>query len=107
MSHEGLRKIELGERVPTRETLDRIIEVSSIPEKKADELRKSRDLAQSTKVGMSLPPFSNDAKIRRLANRSVVTFMRWLGELGYRLPTKEQKALLIRLEQVLRKEIRG
>jgi hypothetical protein len=107
MSHEGLRKIERGERIPSRETLDAILDVGKVPDKLADKLRRDRDKAQAERVGLSLPISFPDDKLRKISDKITTTLVKFLGELDLELPEKEKKDLHKRVETTLRKEICG
>jgi len=104
LSHEGLRKIEHGIRLPNRPTLDRILEVGKVPSKRANELRKSRDQAQAVRAGL-VSSQDPDVRLQQLTGQLMKTLKKFFVESNCELPKREETMLYKRIEAILRKEI--
>ena len=104
LSHEGLRKIEVGIRIPRRATLESIISIGKVPKAKADDLRKARDKAQAARDGLDTPFFSTDENFRSVSKHLVDIVTRFLAANDVELGERAQKILHKRFEGQIRKE---
>lgn len=76
MSSEGLRKIEVGMRVPEPEVLQNILRACEVPEKGWGHYESMRARARAAKSGIDLSSFITDHKIEKVAQR----VLNWIDE---------------------------
>lgn len=84
ISSEGLRKIENGSRIPERETLENILEVSGCPDDHAQELWAQWNVEQAHKYGVHLPEEFPD--VAEVSGAAVAAFSTYLDEVEWDLP---------------------
>lgn len=81
ISVEGLRKIEGGERVPEKDTLDRILQIAGVPDLLAKRLRQLRDREHAIQIGLDLkgltevPPPADHQKIADKLTKSLESYL--------------------------------
>ena len=101
MSKEGLRKIESGDRLPTRETLTKLLEAGNAPDDQITELQQLRDRTQAKRDGLDVQN-AKDINFDRLAAGAVAVFDKYLGEYDMELPEKDQRHLKVEVKKALR-----
>lgn len=106
LSYEGLRKIELEERVPSAKTIEDIIAGVGIDDDLAQQLRVSRDLAHAERENL-LNKGVTDEKIEELASACRDTVVEFLGEFEMGLEEGDQEDLLARLTESILGELRA
>jgi len=84
ISSEGLRKIENGSRIPERETLEKILEVSGCPDDYAQELWAQWNVEQAHKYGVHLP--EEFPEVGEVAGAAVEAFSSYLDDVEWDLP---------------------
>ena len=97
-----LAYILTGERVPSRDTLERIIAAVRVPDDTADRLQHLRDQAQAERAGLTLP--ERDAEqlprlVRRLTAETVVYLRQ---RQGLSMPELERQRLSVRLARIVK-----
>lgn len=106
ISYESLRKIETGNRVPSEETINRILEVVDISKEEADAVRVLRNLAHAQREGL-LNKSVTDDKIVSAAESCLGAVVGFLGEFEMALEDADQLALLQRLTDAIIGELRA
>jgi len=106
ISYEGLRKIELGERTPTVETIAVIIRAVDLDDDRAHQLKISRDLAHADRENL-LNKGVTDEKIEDVALECRNTLVGFLAEFDMGLEEGDQKDLLLRLIDCITGEFRA
>lgn len=104
VSHEGLRKIEIGKNIPTRETLEKLIKAGRPPRKQAEKMRRDRDEVQASSSGLSRPSFSAES-IAGLSQKLVKTTEQFLNDCDLEIGASERRALLTRFTATVREEL--
>lgn len=106
LSFEGLRKIEMGERVPTAESVAKIIEAMDLPDDLAHEMWVSRDLEHAARENL-LDRGVTDKMIGKLARECQTVVTDFLAEFDLGLPEEDQHDLLGRLQESIRERLRA
>lgn len=101
MSKEGLRKIESGDRLPTRETLTKLLEAGNAPDDQITELQQLRDRTQAKRDGLDVQN-ARDINFDSLAAGAVSVFDKYLGEYDMELPEDDQRHLKVEVKKALR-----
>lgn len=105
ISAEGLRKIELGDRLPNRDTLERLLMVGDIPDEKADELRDRRDQTQAERDGLALHYRASTQKLDGVAEKAATVVDKFLLEFDLCITKEDKKDLYRRMRMLLKKEL--
>lgn len=106
LSYEGLRKIEIGERIPSIDTVDQIIQAVAMSKKQARKLRVARDLAHAEREGL-LNKGVTDNKIDDMSKTCHDTVVDFLDEFDMELSDEDQEDLLARLTGAISGELRA
>ena len=105
ISYEGLRKIEIGERIPSTDTVEQIIQSVEISEEVAQEMRVLRDIAHAEREGL-VNKGVTDEKISEMAGACQSAVVDFLGEFEMGLEEADQEDLLERIQGALERELR-
>ncbi len=107
MSSEGLRKIEVGMRVPEPEILQNILAACEVPEKGWKLYEGMRARARAAKSGIDVTSFVTDHKIEQTAQRVLNWFdQQVLGPLDMEFDAEEQEQLIPDLIGVIKKGLK-
>jgi transcriptional regulator with XRE-family HTH domain len=116
ISRETLRKIERDLVVPSRDTLDAIIDTAGPPIEVRDRVRRVRDEHQAQRDGLSVPSHGSEEKIGRMAKRLMTSLQVYFSEFPldiegvecyFEFPDGTRAEIIDRFEKVLQEEIRG
>ena len=107
LSREGLRKIENGDRLPNRDTLKRLLQVSGIQKGETDRLMRMRDLAQAERDGLTLPHFVTPERIQSIASRIRLAVFTFTDDYDLEFPDPDQRELEVKIAEVLTEEMSG
>lgn len=105
ISKEGLRKIENGERLPTRETLTKLLEAGEVPKRKRMELHQIRDRAQAKRDGLDVPNYANDSDLADLAGAAINIFSKYLGDYDMEIPDGDQRFLKAEVTEAFKERV--
>ena len=104
LSYEGLRKIEIGERIPSIDTIDHIIQAVDLTKDQAQELRRTRDLAHADREGL-LDKGVTDGKMDAIALACFATVTEFLEEFDMVLTGPDQTDLRNRVLKAVQGEL--
>jgi hypothetical protein len=116
ISRETLRKIEGDMTVPSRETLEAIINTAGPPSVVRDKVCRMRDACQAQRDGLTVPSHGSDEKILGMARRLMTTLQVYFNEfpvvaggeeLYFEFPDGTRAEIIDRFATVLEEEIRG
>lgn len=105
ISYEGLRKIENGERLPNRDTLEKILIVGNVPVEKANEVRDRRDQTQAERDGLALQYRASTEKLDNVAERAAVEVEKFLLEFEMCISKEDRKDLYRRMRTLFKEEL--
>lgn len=71
ISSEALRKIEIGKSIPTKNTLEVIIDTGNPPDAIKKKLRRARDEAQAKRDNLHLPQTTKERDVEGLTSNLV------------------------------------
>jgi len=104
ISHEGLRKVESGARIPQKDTLDKILNIGGLPDREADRIRHIRDLELARQMDINLDFDDNeipDAALNALSKSLTKDLHEYLEENEYVLPEEWDTALELIFRETL------
>jgi transcriptional regulator with XRE-family HTH domain len=105
ISYEGLRKIEIGERIPSAKTLEQIIQAVEITNGQARQMRILRDLDHAKREHL-VNKGVTDEKISGMAITCQTAVVDFLDEFEMALSEEDQEDLLERIQGGLERELR-
>lgn len=106
VTYECMRKVEVGERVPTVDTLIRIIRAVDLKGDEARELMRVRDLDHAEREGI-LDRGVTDYKLNALANKAFGVIEQYLAEFEMGFEEADANDLRQKLFRALREEFCG
>lgn len=92
LSQEAVRKIEAGERVPSYETLQSLIQALGLKDKEGKKLQRLRVLAHAEREGI-LDKCISDSKAREVSAKVAKTLLEFLSEFDMELGEKDIRDL--------------
>lgn len=105
LSREGLRKIEMGTRLASKDSLEGILRAANTPDDAAIRLRKLRDIFQAKRDGLTAPLYVSEERMSSLVQELMETVLIFLGECELELPAAEKHMLHTRLLNTTKKEV--
>lgn len=107
LSVEGLRQYELGNSIPTRKTLERILETGRAPKSIVEKAIRERDLTKAKMEGISLAQLVPPEKAKELVDRLVKMFERFLVDIDVNTSLEERRKLRSMVMNVVKEEVSG
>jgi len=116
LSRETMRKIERDMAVPSKETLEAIIDTAGPPMAVRDRVRRIRDSSQAQRDGLSVPAHGSEEKIVGMARRLMTAVQLYFNEFPvvidgkecyFEFPDGTRAEIIDRFTTVLQEEIRG
>lgn len=104
ISKEGLRKIELGDRLPSRDSLEGILRAGEVPKKQASEMLRQRDIAHAEREGLPIPS-ADGVDTDQLAEKAMEIFTTFLDGCDLALSEEDQADILNDLEVAFREHV--
>ena len=116
LSRETMRKIEGDMAVPSKDTLEAIIDTAGPPMAVRETVRRLRDASQAQRDGLDVPSHGSDEKISSMSRRLMTVLQGYFNEfpvviggeeLYFEFPDGTRAEIIGRFSAVLQEEIRG